>query len=154
MLQKIAAICAIISCLLAIYTTFANKPGWQRYALFTFALICFIVLVAERKHKLRKPDGVKTLTGTQAVAYQYSGVEAEVFYPNPFKHTPNLTIRFPEQKKTPHGRRAPDVGYPEPPTYEITEQRSDGFKIKVLSLGHYEPVIKWQAEGLIKDQDL
>jgi len=147
MLQKIAAICTIISFLLGIYTTFANNPEWQRYSLFGFAFLCFIVLLAERRHKLRKTGEAITLKGIQSLPYPYERVEVEVFYPQPFKHIPNLTIRF-LKKIIPDT----DLGHVGTPGYEITEQRPDGFKIKVYPLGrYYKPVIKWQAKGQLRD---
>ena len=148
MLQKIAAICAIISFLFGIYTTFADNPNWQRWSLFGFALLCLVVWLTERKCIPKKAGDVITLTGTHSLPHPHTGIEVEVFYPKPFKYNPNLTIQFPERKMI-AGRPAPgslDGGLP---GYQITEQRSDGFKVKILSLSvYYRPVIKWQAEGL------
>ena len=141
MLQKIAAICTIISFLFGIYTTLADNPEWQRYSLFGFAFLCFIVLLVDRKHKLRIAKKVITLKGGQPLPYPYSRAEVEVFYPTPFKYAPNLAIRF--HQMNPSGRRV-DVGEPSEPEYKITEQRRDGFKLEVLSFtkGAYIPIIE------------
>ena len=150
MSQKIAAICTIISFLLGIYTTFADNPEWQRYSLFGFAFLCFIVLLAERRHKLRKTGEAITLKGIQPLPYPYEGVEVEVFYPKPLKYTPNLVIRFPKRIITGKNHIVnKQIG---PPRHEVTEQRPDGFKLKVLSLSrYYKPVIEWQAKGQLRD---
>jgi len=147
MLQKIAAICTIISFLLGIYTTLADNPEWQRYSLFGFAFLCFLVLLAERKHKLRKDGKVVTLEGSQPIPFPYEGIEVEVFYPSSFEHTPNLDIRFPKKMIPDTG-----LGHVGPPGYKITEQRPDGFKVIVDPLGrYYKPIIEWQAKGRPKE---
>lgn len=149
MLEKIAAICTITSFLLGVYTTFTGNPEWQRYSLFGFAFLCSIVLLAERKHKSSKIAKPTTLKGAQLVTFPHDSGEVEVFYPQPFKYTPNLTIRFP--KKIADLLRAVTSGPPmDPLIYRITEQRPDGFKLRVHRLGSSKPVIKWQAEGLPK----
>ena len=149
MLQKIAAICTVISFVFGIYTTLADNPEWQRYSLFGFAFLCFIVWLVDRKHKLRITGKVMTLRRTQPLPYPYRRVEVEVFYPEPFECTPNLTIRFQEMKHL--GRYGIDE--PSEPEYKITEQRSDGFKLEVLSFteGYYKPIIEWQAKGQLKE---
>ena len=146
MLQKIAAICTIVSFLLGIYTTLADNPEWQRYSLFGFAFLCFIVLLTERKLKLRRTSEVITLKGTQPLPFPFEGIEVEVFYPKPFKHTPNLTIRFPKKMIPETG-----LGHCGAPGYKITEQRPDGFKLKVYPLGRYKPIIEWKANGRPED---
>ena len=147
MIQEIAAICTIITFLVGIYSTFVNNSEWLRYSFFGFALLCFIVFLYERKIKSKRTSGAITQKGTQPIPCPYEKVEVEVFYPKPFKHTPNLTIRFPK-------RQIPDDlrGHIGTPIYEITEQRPDGFKIIVLSLGIWnKPIVKWQANGQLKD---
>ena len=149
MLQKIAAICTVVSFVFGICTILADNPKWQRYSLFGLAFLCFIVWLVDRKHKLRITGKGMTLTGTQPLPYPYRRVEVEVFYPEPFECTPNLTIQFQEIKNT---SIYFDIGEPSEPEYKITEQRSDGFKLEVLSFtkGAYKPIIKWQAKGQIK----
>lgn len=147
MLQKIAAICTIISFLLGIYITRADNPEWQRYSLFGFAFLCFIVLLTERKLKLRRTSEVITLKGIQPLPFPFERIEVEVFYPKPFKHTPNLTIRFPKKMIPETG-----LGHCGAPGYKITEQRPDGFKLKVYPLGrYYKPIIEWKANGRPED---
>jgi hypothetical protein len=147
MLQTIAAICTIISFGLGICTTLADSPEWQRYSLFGFAFICFTILLAERKIRLRKTDGTITLKGTQSLPFPHERIEVEIFYSKPFTYTPNLTVRFPRKMIPDTG-----LGHVGSPGYEVTEQRPDGFKIKVSTLGrYYEPVVKWTARGRPED---
>jgi len=154
MLQKIAAICAIISFVSGIYTTFADNPKWQRYSLFGFALLCFVAWFIDRKYGRTKQGKVITLNGKYSLPHPHKDIEAEIFYPKPFKHTPNLTIRFPERKMI-AGRPVPGSAHNGLPGYEFMEQRPDGFKIKVLTLSvsYYKPVIEWKARGLSEGKD-
>jgi len=154
--QTIATICTIISFLLGVYNTLADNPEWQRYSLFGFAFLCIIVLLVNRKRKLGKPARVITLKGTQSLpplssyplSHPHKGVEVEVFYPKLFKHTPNLTVRFPK-RGGPRGSRG--VGRPSQPEYRIIEQHIDGFRLQVLLAPGYEPIIEWQAKGQLGD---
>lgn len=112
-------------------------------ALFAILIVAF----AGRRRGLGK---VTVLKGTQQLyrSDQRRGLEVEVFYPKPFKNSPNLTIRFPKKRTwgvTGVDRRSTR------PEYRIIEQRPDGFVLSVLSLGLYEPQIQWIASGQLKD---
>ena len=76
--------------------------------------------------------------------------QIEIFYPQPFASTPNLTISFPNRRMSPKGRRIyPDTGRGyRSPVYQLIEQRSDGFVIRILSLGQFDPQLDWQSKGV------
>jgi len=150
MLQKILAICTIVSAVSGIYTILADNPEWQRYSLFGFASLFFIFWLIDRKRKLNITGKVSTLRGTQPLPYPYRMIKVKIFYPKPFEFTPNLNIHF---RKINLGRYFNIDGEPSEPEYKITEQRFDGFNIEVLSFikGAYKPLIEWQAKGIIKE---
>ena len=76
-------------------------------------------------------------------------LRTEIFYPQPFDSTPNLTVLFPERRISPKGRRIlPNTGSGHSrPVYELIEQRSDGFVIEIRSIGQFDPHLHWQARG-------
>lgn len=150
MLQYILAFCTIVSSVSGIYTIFADNPEWIRYSLFGFAFLFFIFWLVDRKRKLRITGKVVTLSGTQPLPNPYMMIEVKVFYPKPFESTPNLNIHFRKIKLRSNYCR---IDEPSEPEYKTTEERSDGFKIEVLSFtkGDYEPIIEWQAKGQIKE---
>ena len=166
-LQKLAEISTIGLFLLTIYTTFSGKLGLplllaQRYSSLLLVLfsLCLIVALFSRKHSSK----VITLEGTLELIKGHSGgagvgsyppkpsFEAEVFYPQPFKHTPYLTINFPKiadlEELSSCGMIGPS--HPLQLEYRITEQKPDKFKLEVFSLGYYKPIIKWQAKGKLE----
>ena len=151
MLQKIAEICIVITFVSGIYTSLVDNPEWQSYLFFGLAFLCFIFWLIDRKLKLRITGKVVTLRGTQPLPYPHRMIEVKVFYPKPFECIPNLNIHFRKIKLRSIGLGPGDE--PSEPEYKITEQRSDGFKIEVLSFtkGAYKPIIEWQAKGQPKE---
>lgn len=158
MLQKITAICSISSFLLGIYTTLADNPEWQRDSLFGFAFLCLLIVLVSMGHKRIK--GTVTLKGTQHFPYgsKMRQTEVEVFYSRPFKNIPNLTIKFQKSRKlNPWGQTGIGTAWNSLPKYSITEQRTDGFNLKVLFLpAFYDSVFKWRAVGdpEVKDENI
>ena len=154
MLQKIAAICTIISFLSGIYTSFADNPEWQRYSLFVVAFLCLIVAFVSRKYKFDKSGGVITLKGTQHFSYDDMKVsEIQVFYPKLFKNPPNLTVKFKKSETLhPWSQTGKGTARDSVPEYSVTEPHPGGFKLKVFFLpASYDSVFEWHAKGEIKD---
>jgi len=152
----IVGICTIGLFLFAIYPYISDKFGLPLFIaqhllsaqyypplLFFLAFLFFIITLISRKSG--KTSDAITLKGTQEVIWTGEYYEAKVFYSKPFEYTPNLTIHF-QKWEDPAGYGW--TGY-EPPKYRI-EQRFDGFRMEVLSLGSHKPIIEWQAKGELK----
>jgi len=90
-------------------------------------------------------DGYVTLEGTQALAELPT--ECNVFYPQPFRSTPNLDIDFIEEHRGPRGRMGVGGDSPKRHKYVILEQRPDGFRIRIESTGCTKPRLYWRARG-------
>jgi len=95
-------------------------------------------------------DAFKVFAGQHKWSRQQHQHIAEIFYPQPFDHTPHLTIELSKKFSGPRGRAGVDVGEPSWPEYELLEQRPDGFVIRVKSFHYYEPLFKWKATGLVR----
>jgi len=102
-------------------------------------------------NRLSDPTGKQTsFTGDHKWSYEDRVHKTEIFYPQPFKYTPNLNLVFPDKHFAPRGRRidGPQEGVREP-IYKLIEQRQDGFVIEICSLGQYGPSFKWKAQGIV-----
>lgn len=154
MIQKIAAICTIVSFLFGAYTHFGDNPEWQPYSLFILAFIFLIAAFVSRKYKFDESSRVITLKGTRRFSYVDMKVkEIQVFYPKLFKKSPELTIKF---KKTgtlhPWNQTGEGTARDSVPEYSITEQHPDGFKLEVFFLpAFYDSLFEWQAKGETED---
>ncbi len=98
-----------------------------------------------------------TEAGTLMVSGEYRWAKndlphkTEIFYPQPFIFIPNLLISFPEKKSRPRVRHY-DVGSPQDhlPTYNLIQQRNDGFIIEIKRCGDYKPYFLWKARGVTR----
>lgn len=77
----------------------------------------------------------------------------EVFYPQPFVFTPNISISFPEKDWRPQGRPAGGSYLDHTPVYNLIQQCPEGFTIEIKQLGDYTPYFRWQARGVIRKQE-